>query len=237
MIVSNEKYLDDPFVLSRGDVQRIADVFTRSIGRPTFEIQCRDGTSRSFNDVSGLLSFENGWSKRIRALWIRSADDEKMRRARLRFSAEHAPVYLEVAAESTAATALEGAIAGAVQMMRPGYVARHPVDLALALLAGGAGAVSAFFAMLAISSLWQASGPADLGATVWLVLGEIGALAVSLGSGFLACRPPGPLFPRTAFVWGRGIWRARMLQVLRGGIFLGAVCSLIFVIILNIGVR
>ena len=235
MIVSREKYFDDAFVLRKGDVQKVADVFRQSIGRPTFEIECRDGAIRRFDDVSALFTFENGWSKRIRSLWIRSAADEYMRRARLRFSTEHAPIYFEIAADADVATALDGAMAGAIKEMRPGYVAPGPFDLALALVAGCAAAVTAFFAILAVRSFWQASGDADLGAIGLLFLVETGGLALAIAAGCLAGRPPGPLFPRAAFVIGRGILRARLLWAVRGGLFLAAAGSLAAMIILNIG--
>ena len=232
MIISKEKFYYDAFVLAQRDLQKLADVFEQFIDQPTFEIECRDGINRKFDDLAGLLSFENGWSKRIRSLWIRSFDDEKMRRARLRFSAEHVPVYLEIAAETEVATELDGEIAGRVGEMQPMYLSRGSCDFGLALLAGFAAAISAFFAALAFKSWWQASS----GATTIVFVAEAACFGLSLAAGWLANRPKGPLFPRASFALGRGIFRKRLLNVLRGGLFLAAVGSLIVSIILNIGI-
>ena len=235
MIVSKEKYSNDAFILSKADVQRVADVLSRFIGRPTLEIECRDGTRRRFDDIGGLWSFDNGWSNRIRSLWIRSADDEKMRRARLRFSAQHVPVYLEMAAEAEVTHALDGAIAGVLKDMQPGYLARGYCDLALALLAGCASAVAAFFATVALRSFWRAPANADLGAIGVLLAAELGGLTLAIAAGCLAGRPPGPLFPQAAFAVGRGLFRSRLLRILRGCLFLSTAGCLLGVIILNIG--
>ena len=236
MIISKEKFYNDAFLLAQGDLQKLCEVFQQFIERPTFEIECRDGINRKFDDLAGLLSFENGWSKRIRSLWIRSFDDEKMRRVRLRFSAEHVPVYLEIAAETEVATELDGEIAGRVGEMQPRYLSRGSFDFGLALLAGFAAAISAFFAALACKSLWQASGGTDFSATTIVFVAEAACCGLAISAGWLACRPRGPLFPRAGFALGRGISRKRLLNVLRGGLFLGTVGSLIVSIILNIGI-
>ncbi len=218
MIVSKEGYFYSSFVLTNKDVCELATSFEQFADRPQFVVEFREGTDRRFDDLPTLLSFEHTCSQTIRALWIWSTNDRTMSRARIRFSAVHAPVYLDIAGQTEAVDSLRTAVTRRIEAMRPRYLLRSRFDFALAGLSGLSATLAAFSAATMYTARGRTGGGESRGE---MFLVETAYLILSLGAGWLANRPPGGLFPKAAFALGRGRLRQNAVTLVRWGV-LGA---------------
>jgi hypothetical protein len=237
MIVSKERYSQGAFVLGQEDIRRLEYFFQHFVERPTFEIECRDGSNETFASSSQLLSFANTRSRMIRSLWIRATNDEQMSRARVRFSNLHAPVYLELSGERGAMARLQDAIARQLERMHPSLMPKTALDCILAVLAGlGLAAAGATLGSCLANGL-HAGGMFDFSRPGLRILARVlfidsGCLGLCLAAAWFA-RPSGFLFPAAAFALGRGQGRQYRQTILRCALIAGLAASLVAALILN----
>src|ERR1051326_8439405 len=131
MNAATERNIRSAFVLTNQDIQKLANSLQSFVGTPAFEIARRDGISRSFNDISSFLAFDNSRSKAIRSLWM-SALSEDMKVAFHTGLAQRLRPFVSIfrGGEDTV-SGLTDAILDRIDGMRPWFSSVARIDFTL----------------------------------------------------------------------------------------------------------
>lgn len=228
MNVHYSKDLQQPFIADEDDLKAIADLLSGRIGNLNVRAECADDVTRTFKNAKELLAYENVKASEIRRIQFAARSDDFEKRAEIDLYGQRwRGIALEIDARDDVQLRLRNDIIKIVGEMRPWYSVLHRIDFAMLVFPTFMALV--LLPLIAIAIGWiqvdpdKKAPPGSISRSALLFFGSFGAALVI---GVLLNRLRDRIFPRTAFLIGKGKKRYRHLEQVQWGIVIAFVVSL-----------
>lgn len=126
--------LRDAFVVRVEPLKKIHGLLCDRIGKVTITAECLDHVTRTFDDLAGLLKYENAKSKRVVNLRLSARSDDFKKTATIDFTDKwyFGGMRLRIEARDDVVTRLRSDLLDIVAGLRPWYFVLNKIDVILA---------------------------------------------------------------------------------------------------------